>query len=210
MRRAFLAALLVGLAAASGCYSTAAKQGLYAVTGASARYSEIRSLGSPAALDRFKTVGVESFDASPLLGQVPPELVAEAQAAVVARLTETKMFESVVRGTPPAGGLLIRGRFMDYDAGGSALRAVGFGVDPFLTAQIELVDTAANQSIGVAMVTGTVKSAVRTGPKELADGVGKAVKGLVEHHHTKPAREEAAPSGEGAQEKKGFRLPWSK
>jgi hypothetical protein len=31
-------------------------------------------------------------------------------------------------------------------------------------------------------VTGTVKSAVRTGPRELAEGIGKAVKGLLETH----------------------------
>jgi len=39
---------------------------------------------------------------------------------------------------------------------------------------------------GVAMVTGTVKSALRTGAKELADGVAKAVKGLLEAHMKRP------------------------
>ena len=75
---------------------------------------------------------------------------------------------------------------MDFDPGGSGLRAVGFGVNPFVTAQIELVDGGSGKVLGVAMVTGTVKSAVRTGLDELADGMGKAIKGLVEQHHSKP------------------------
>ena len=39
---------------------------------------------------------------------------------------------------------------------------------------------------GEAMVTGTVKSAVRTGATELADGVAKAVTGLLEAHMKRP------------------------
>ena len=41
---------------------------------------------------------------------------------------------------------------------------------------------ASGKVLGMAMVTGTVKSAVRTGAKELAAGVAKAVKGLLEAH----------------------------
>jgi len=185
MRRAALVgvlALLVG----TGCIGTAAKQAVYGVTGASARYYEINSAGGETSLYRFNAVGVAPFDPSPLRGAVPAAIPGKVQAAAVRHLTESKMFAAVTPGTPPAGGLLIRGKFMDFDPGGSALRAVGFGVDPFLTAQVELVDTRSNQVVGVAMVTGTVKSAVRTGLDELADGVGKAVKGLVERHHTKP------------------------
>jgi len=185
MRRVALAGVLAMLVG-GGCISTAAKQALYGVTGASARYYEIKSAGSETALDRFNAVGVATFDASPMRGAVPAQVPQLVQAAVVRQLNETKMFSAVTAGTPPAGGLLIRGKFMDFDPGGSALRAVGFGVDPFLTAQIELVDAGTNQTIGVAMVTGIVKSAVRTGLDELADGVGKAVKGLIERHHTKP------------------------
>jgi len=187
MRRALLVAAMAMMAAlvAPGCVSTAAKQALYGVTGASPRYYEVKSLGGPTSLDRFKAAGVEAFDTSPMLGAVPGSFVTQVQAAVVGKLAETRMFSSVGKAAPGADGLLIRGKFVDYDPGGSALRAVGFGVDPFLTAQIEVVDAASNQVIGVAMVTGTVKSAVRTGPQELADGVAKAVKGLFERHHTK-------------------------
>jgi len=210
MRQAILAGLLAVMAA-PGCMK-AAEQGMYTVAGATPRYLEVQDLAGPTILDPFKAVGVEPFDASPMLGRVPPAIVPETQASVAEKLAETRMFATVIRGAPPAGGLAIRGKFVDFDPGGSALRAVGFGVNPFLTAQIELIDTGANRRIGVAMVTGTVKSAVRTGTKELADGVAKAVKGLVERHHTKVSEKApAAGATKPAEPKKGgFRWPWSK
>jgi len=183
MKRVLLVAVLT-LATTAGC-TTGLKQAYHGVMGASARYYEVKSLGGQTALDRYTTVGVERFDTSPMLGAVPSSLANLTQTAVVGKLVETKMFGSVVKGAPSGGGLLIRGKFVDFDPGGSALRAVGFGTNPFLTAQIELIDTTSNRSLGVAMVTGIVKSAVRTGTTELADGVGKAVKGLIERHHTK-------------------------
>lgn len=185
MKRVLLVAVMVAAVAASGCVGTAAKQAYYGVTGAGSRYFEVRGLGGPTVLDRYQAVGVEGFDTAPMLGAVPSAMVPLVQAAVVEQVMETRMFPTVGKETPGADGLLIRGKFVDYDTGGSALRAVGFGVDPFLTAQIEIVDTGTNQVIGVVMVTGTVKSAVRTGPQELAEGIGKAVKGLFERHHTK-------------------------
>jgi len=203
---AAVAAVAVG-AAASGCLSTAAKQAYYGATGASARYFEIKSLGGSTSLDRFEMVTVEPFNAAPMLGIISPEFPPEVRAAIIRRLTEMKVFKRV--GTRPAGAaaLLIRGKFMDFDTGGSALRAVGFGVDPFLTAQIEIVEAATGRVLGIAMVTGTVKSAVRTGPQEVSDGIGKAVKGLFERHHTKLEEDRAAnPSAE----KKGMKWPWSK
>ncbi len=184
MRQAALVGLLLALAAASGC-GTAAKQALHTVTGASARYYEIQNAGGQAALDRFRAVGVEAFDPSPLRGAVPAQAPEKVQAAVTKHLAETEMFGQVTAGAPPAGGLLIRGKFMDFDPGGSGLRAVGIGEHPFLTAQVELVDAGSGKVIGVAMVTGTAKSAVRGSLDDVADGVGKAVKGLVERHHTK-------------------------
>lgn len=186
MKRMLLVAVLA-LVVASGCGS-ALKQAGGAVVGASARYYEVKNLGGKTSLDRFTTVGVERFDTSPMLGAVPSSLAGLVQTAIVKRLAATKMFGRAARGAPTRGGLLIRGKFVDFDPGGSSLRAVGFGVNPFLTAQIQVIDTRSNRVLGVAMVTGIVKSIVRTGPSELADGVGKAVKGLVEQHHTKRAR----------------------
>jgi erythromycin esterase-like protein len=75
---------------------------------------------------------------------------------------------------------------------------------------IEIVDGDTMQVLGIAMVSGTVKSAIRTGMKEQADGVAKAIEDLLKQHHTKPAKEEARSSAQGGAPQKGFKLPWSK
>ena len=209
MRQAFLLGLLAVLAVASGCVGTAVSQGMSTVTGATPRFFELRDVAGAAALDRYKSVAVQPFDSSPLLGALPGDAVQETQAQTLKRLAETRMFESVAAAPGARPALVIRGKFVDYDPGGTPARVVGLGGNPFLTAQIELVDGDTGQVLGIAMVTGTVKSAVRTGMKELADGVAKAVEGLAKQHHTKPAKEEQQAEG-GSQEKKGIKMPWNK
>lgn len=208
MRQAFLLGLLAVLAAASGCVGTAISQGVATATGATPRFFELRDIAGPTALDRYKSVAVQAFDPAPLLGVLPADAVSETQALIIRRLTETRMFEGVGPAPGPKPALVIRGKFIDYDSGGSAARAVGFGGNPFLTAQVELIDGETGQTLGISMVTGTVKSVARTGLREQADGVAKAVEGLVKQHHTKVSKEEEP--GAAGEEKKGFRMPWSK
>ena len=172
------AALLV-----AGCIGTAAKQAYYGVTGASGRYFEVRTLGGSTSLLKYLSAQVEAFDPAPMLGVIPREVVTAVRPVIARELTEPESFRLAAGGRP---ALLVRGKFVDYDPGGAPLRAVGFGVDPFLTAQIEIVDADSGHVLGVAMVTGTVKSAVRVGPNELADGLAKAVKGLLEAHMKAP------------------------
>jgi len=181
MRRGLVAGALA-LMLAGGCTS-AAKQVLYGVTGASDRYFEVKDLGGERSLLGYRSVRVEKFDTSLMRGAIPRDVLAEVQPAIQAKVAELEPFVASGEAEPV---LVIRGKFHDYDPGGSVLRAVGFSGNPFLTAQIELVDGASNKVLGVAMVTGTVKSAVRTGAKELADGVAKAVKGLLEAHMKRP------------------------
>ena len=173
---------LVGAVLIAGCIGTAAKQAYYGVTGASGRYFEIKDMGGPTSLLAYRSAQVESFDPSPMLGAIPQNVVAAVRPAVTGKLAELDAFRT--GGGKPA--LLIRGKFMDYDPGKSHLRAVGFGVDPFLSVQVEILNAETKQVLGVAMVTGTVKSAVRVGADELAEGLGKAVKGLLESHMKKP------------------------
>jgi hypothetical protein len=190
MKRLLLAALLVMLAVSSGCVSTMAKQAYYGVTGASGRYFELRGLGSSGALDRYQAVQVDPFDPSPMLGAIPSDVVSAVQPNIIDQVRKMKVFAEVGPRVPAGPALVIRGKFMDYDPGSSVVRAV-YGTDPTLTAQIELADAQSNQVLGVAMVTGTVKSVIRANPTELASGVGKAVKGLLAAHLTrKPAKEE--------------------
>ncbi len=183
MRRTSLVALALAVAvvAGTGCISTAAKQGLYAVTGASSRYYELQRLDGERALTEYQGVEVQPFSTGELHGAIPSGLPAAVQAAIERKLL-AEVEGLTVGGTP---ALRISGRFMDYDPGGSALRAAGFGVDPFVTAQVIVADASTGQQLGVAMVTGTVKSVARTGQQELADGVAKAVDGLVKQHRKK-------------------------
>jgi len=184
MTRGLLVGLLVAGMLASGC-TTAAKQGLYAVTGASSRYFETRTLGAKTSLDAYRSVQVDAFDASALSAALPSEVAAAVRPSIVTRVAELKNFQRVASTPGSEPVLVIRGKFVDYDPGGSGLRAVGFGGDPFLTAQIEVVDAKSGKVLGEAMVTGTVKSAIRTGAAELAEGLAKAVKGLLQAHLTK-------------------------
>jgi hypothetical protein len=171
----------LGAALAAGCLSTAAKQAYYTGTGASARYFEVLPLGGEQSLLLYRSVRVEDFDPSPMRGAVPSDMVGRVKAAIAAR---TREILSLAPGGEPA--LVIRGRFHDYDSGGSALRVVGFATDPFITAQIEIADAQTGKVLGVAMVTGTVRSGLRTGPDEMADGIGKAVKALLQSHMKVP------------------------
>jgi hypothetical protein len=184
-----LAGLLATLAVSSGCFGTIAKQAYYGATGASGRYFEIRDLGGSSALDRYQGVQVEPFDPSLLLGAIPPDVVGAVQPDIIERLRKMGVFEEAGVKASAKPTLIIRGKFMDYDPGSSAVRAV-YGTDPTLTAQIELVDVQTNKIIGVAMVTGTVKSVVRANPKELASGMSKAVKGLFSAHMTRTPKDE--------------------
>jgi hypothetical protein len=187
MKKVMLVGLLAMLAVSTGCVSTIAKQAYYGATGASARYFEIRDPGGSTVLDRFQGVQVEPFDPSLMLGAIPLDVVSAVQPDIIERLTKTNLFAEVGARVSAKPTLIIRGKFMDYDPGSSAVRAV-YGTDPTLTAQIELVDAQTNQTVGVAMVTGIVKSVVRA--KEMASGVSKAVQGLLSSHMTRKPKDE--------------------
>ncbi len=144
---------------------------------------EIRNLGGPTSLLAYRSVRVEKFDTSLMRGAVPRDMLAEVRPAIQAKVAELEPFAGG-RGAKPV--LVIRGRFLNYDPGGSVPGPVELIRKPSLTAQIELVDGASNKVLGTAMVTGMFKSALRPGAKELANGMAKAVKGLLEAHMKKP------------------------
>jgi hypothetical protein len=187
MRSALLVALMAVAISSTGCL-TAVGQGLSTASGASPRFYELRYISGPQALDAYKSVSVQAFDSSPLLGALPPDMVADVQNTTIDRLKDSRMFESVSPTASVKPVLIIRGKFADYEPGGSALRAVGFAGNPYVTAQIELVDGDTGRVLGVAMVTGTVKSIIKTGGETMANGVAKAIRGLVAQHHSKPSK----------------------
>jgi hypothetical protein len=188
MRLALVGGLLALVMAATGCI-TGINQGIDTVRGATPRFYELRNLSGPTALDAYKSVAVQIFDASPLLGTLPADMPAEVQSSTIDRLRESRMFEMVGPTASNRPVLVIRGQFVDYDPGGSPLRAVDVSENPFVTAQITLIDGDTNRVLGVAMVSGTVKSSIKTGGERMADGVAKAIRDLMAQHHFKPRKE---------------------
>jgi len=189
---AAILAVLPAMALSTGCVSTIAKQAYYGATGASGRYFELKAVQGPTAMDKFKAVQVKTFKADSLLGTMPAEVITLTAEQIVEYLRKPEkdmlLFDEVGRGAPslrPA--LVIEGEFIDYDPGGSPARVVGLGGNPFVTARIRLLD--GGRVIGIAHVTGTVKSAVRVGDKELASGLAKAVRGLIKAHHSEPPKD---------------------
>jgi hypothetical protein len=189
MRIAVITVLFLAIALAPGC-GTIVGQGAATVMGAGGRYFEIKDVGARGTLDRYQAVQVVPFDPSPMLGSIPQDIVTAVQPNIVRKLRETRLFAQVGTTVSTRPALEIRGKFMDYDPGGSAARAVGFGSNPSLTAQTELVDVDTSRVIGIAMVSGSIGSVVRANPEQLSDGVAKAVRGLiVSHMERKPPKE---------------------
>jgi hypothetical protein len=189
MRIAATAVLFLALALAPGC-GTIVGQGAATVMGAGGRYFEIKDVGQRGTLDRYQAVQVAAFDPAPMLGAIPQDIVTAVQPNIIRKLRETRLFAQVGATVSTRPALEIRGKFMDYDPGSSTARAVGFGSNPSLTAQIEIVDVETNRVLGIAMVSGSIKSVVRANPEELSDGVAKAVRGLlVSHMERKPPKE---------------------
>jgi len=184
MKRILLLGLLAGVAISTGCISTVAKQAYYGATGASGRYFEIRNLGTASALDRYAAVQIDPFDPSPMLGAIPAEVASAAQPEIIDHLTKSGLFTQVAARTTARPALVVRGKFVDYDPGGSVVRAV-YGANPMLSAQIEIVDADTGRVLGVAMASATIQSVVRTNPTELGAGLGKAIKGLLSSHMTR-------------------------
>jgi len=114
MRWALVIGLLAMAVGATGCM-TAASQGYYAATGASPRFFEIKDLGGPVALDRYQSVAIEPFDPSPMLGAIPPDMLARVQQHAIEYLTKARLFAGVGASPGAKPALVIRGKFIDYD-----------------------------------------------------------------------------------------------
>lgn len=131
--------------------------------------------GGATLLDGYEVVGVETFDAASVQGDLPAGLPARVQQAIVEHLAELKWFPAVKVGAPPAGGLAIRGRFTHFDDRCVSVRL-----------EVELVDAGSGKVLHVVRVRSEAKSAVRAGEDELSDGAGRAVKSFVAHHRSNP------------------------
>ena len=180
--------ILVGLVG-SGC-SRVVKEGLYAVTGSSGKAVLLQ--GNNAQVHRlaleYGGVVVEPFSND--VGDAAPQAFVDALSGAITKRLQYRdrsmgeRFKGVdkeavgpfFRG-PAHKVLLIRGRVIQYDKSGTADKALG-PMDEAIC-RIQFLDQATNTLLAEANCTGRSKSSVRTGPKELADGVAKAVRNLL-------------------------------
>jgi hypothetical protein len=104
--RYIAAVVLAGVVAVSSGCSTVAKQALYAVTGASGRYFELKSVGSDTAMDKFKVVQVKDFKTDALLGTLPREIISLTTEQIIEQLEKPEkdmlLFEKVGRAAAQA------------------------------------------------------------------------------------------------------------
>jgi hypothetical protein len=170
----------------TGC-SRGIKEGLYAITGAGGKATLIQGhqdqLSTVAS--RFGGVRIELFENE--VGSVCPDAFLTALPNAVQE--QLRYRPRSVGGTltgaqkqpffaGPADKLLvIRGRVIQYDVGGTKDKILG-PLDEVIC-RTEFVDSATGETLAVANLTGRAKSSFRTGPQELANGVAKGIADLL-------------------------------
>jgi hypothetical protein len=175
--------------AAGGC-SHALKEGVNVVTGSSGKISLIQ--GSQEKVGQlaydYGSVKVEPFtsdvgDKCPqaFLDQLPGAIEGQLHyrtRSITEKLSKKKEEMGPFFSGPADKQLIIRGRVIQYESGsGVAEKAIDAMEEAIC--RIQLVDGASGELIAEANCTGRNKSAIRSGSKELAEGVAKAVQKLL-------------------------------
>lgn len=167
-----------------GCTSRIIKEGFYGATGSSGHYillagdeEQCRALPSSHGAVQMGSIKNMIGDACPpqfmqyLLERIPEELQ-----------EEDKNEENDTRKKPFLRGLankklLITGTIIHYDEGKLLDKIVGPMEEAICRLQIR--DAQTNTLYAEANFVSRAKSSVRKGPKELAEGIGKAIKKLL-------------------------------
>jgi len=191
IRRPISTLLTLTLAAATlpGC-TRAVSEGYYGLTGASGKATLLT--GDPDRLGRvtreYGAVRVEPF-ANEVGDICPPTFLEALPGAIENELRyRDRSLTDRVKGRqkeelgpfltgPTDRVLLIKGRIIQYDVGSTVDKVAG-PMDEAIC-RVQFLDAASGTLIADANLTGRVKSALRTGPQELAAGVAKSVKGLL-------------------------------
>ena len=187
-RRACLAILIMTLALSSIGGSRGIKEGLYAVTGASGKTTLIK--GDPSNLAaQYGSCTVETFQND--IGDICPQSFLDKLPGVIQERLRHKprslgdKFGGKEKGemgpffTGPANKtILITGRVIQYDIGDIANKAMG-PLDEAIC-RVQILDADTNTMLAEANLTSRVKSSVRTGPSEMAEGIAKAIEKLFE------------------------------
>jgi hypothetical protein len=187
MTRALKIASILALASLFAGCSRGISEGVYAFTGSSGKSTLIQGDPAKVALltQQYGTVKVEPFSndvgnrcPDQFLNELPLAIQKELlyrDPSVKESLSGKKAEELGPFFTGPAEKVLvIKGKVIQYDIGGVVDKVSG-PLDEAIC-RVQLVDEASGELLAEANLTGRVKSSVRTGPAELAKGVGKAIK----------------------------------
>ena len=194
-RRIAWCMLCVLTVALAGC-SRGISEGLHAVTGAGGKATLLQGDQDQLATvaSRFGGVRVEHFEnevgpvcPDAFFTAVPfaieeqlryrPRSVGEQLKRIPGKLTGDAAEKQPFFSGPADKVLLIRGRVIQYDVGGTKDKLLG-PLDEVIC-RTEFVDAATGETLARANLTGRVKSSLRTGPQELAEGVAKAIADLL-------------------------------
>ena len=172
---------------AGGCTSRIIKEGYYGATGSSGHYillsgdkAECRKLPFSHGTIQIGSIQNTIGDACPAqFVQILPDSISDEFLKKEKENDEEKPF---MRG-PANKKVLITGTVIHYDEGKLLDQIVGPMEEAICRLQIR--DTQTNTLYAEVNFVSRAKSSVRKGPKELADGIGKAIKKFL-----KPKEEE--------------------
>jgi len=172
-----------------GCTSRIIKEGFYGATGSSGHYillagdeEQCRALPSSHGAVQMGSIQNMIGDACPtrftqyLLERIPEELQKEDKDEGKKKEESGEEKKSFLRGSANKK-LLITGTIIHYDEGKLLDKIVGPMEEAICRLQIR--DAQTNTLYAEANFVSRAKSSVRKGPKELAEGIGKAIKKLL-------------------------------
>ncbi len=180
MKRVIVILMLLScLSLTTGCVGRAIKEGFGAATGAKgvATISKPFMGGAPGGpLGLFQRFVVEPFaDQSPT--PVPSEVNRRLPGHLARMLMDKK-----IPNRPGTRTLTIRGTFIYYEASGGAASQV-FGPFEEVIAKVRFYD--GRKLVGEATCVGRTKESVNMGPDKKAQGLAKAIVGLIDKHYPK-------------------------
>jgi hypothetical protein len=147
----------------TGCMSRMIKEGMGAATGASGKV--VGSDGIPD-LTRYKALRIEPITTATGL-QVPAQMASLLQADLAATASNRRL---ATEGEPV---LRLSGQIVHYETGGAADTAIGPLEEVIL--RTTLTDAQTGQVLAQANLIGRSKATSSSGPKNLSEGVAKAL-----------------------------------
>lgn len=167
-RLAILATAALVFTLSTGC-TTLLKQGYYTATGAKGSFYEVQVV-DPAVLTTYRAVRFVPFTNE--LGAVVPDEVFEAVNRDVPQAVEEDLLFY-----PTGKTLRVEGRLIHYSGQSGLIGAASaiIGGDNNCVCRIQLRDDETGDMIGEGVCWAAVKSAIRRGPDEYGQGVGKGL-----------------------------------